>query len=122
MKRIQLAIDKMATVEETRMPDHVPYPHIVKEGSGPARLANTPRMKVSHLVIEYLNWGWSPEEMCHQHPFLAVSEAYAAMAYYFDHQAEIDAEIEADDNAARAAMHGASSSPLLQRLRSQRAR
>ena len=109
--------DAMATVEKTPAPDHVPYPHIFKDGSEPARLASMPRMKVSALVIEYLNWGWSPEEMCHQHPFLTLSEAYAVMGYYFDHQAEIDAEIEADDNAAQVAVAGATSSPLLLRLR-----
>ena len=112
----------MATVEKTPVPDHVPYPHIIKEEGGPARLASTPRMKVSALVIEYLNWGWSPEEMCRQHPFLTLSEAYAVMGYYFDHQAEIDAEIEADDKAAQAAVASAAPSPLLLRLRGLRAR
>jgi uncharacterized protein (DUF433 family) len=112
----------MATLEETRVPDHVPYPHIVKEEGRPARLASTPRMRVSHLVIEYLNWGWSPEEMCHQHPVLALSETYAAMAYYFDHQAEIDAEIEADDKASQNAMAKVAPSPVLERLRTLRAR
>jgi hypothetical protein len=112
----------MAIVEETPVPAHVPYPHIVKEIGEPARLASEPRMKVSHLVIEYLNWGWSPEEMCHQHPFLTIAEAYSAMAYYFDHHAEIDAEIEADDHSARIAMAEAASSPLLLRLRGLKAR
>ena len=112
----------MATVEEMHMPAGVPYPHIIKEDDDPARLASTPRMKVSQLVIEYLNWGWSPEEMCHQHPFLTLAEAYAAMGYYFDHQTEIDAEIESEDRAARNAMAEAASSPLLARLRGLRTR
>lgn len=68
-------------------------------------------------LCEYLNWGWSPEEMCHQPPFLTLPEAYAAMAYYFDHQAEIDDEILADDKAAQDAMAKAATSPLLLRLR-----
>ena len=72
--------------------------------------------------MEYLNWGWSPEEMCHQHPFLTLPEAYAVLAYYFDHQAEIDAEIEADDKAAQDAMAKAVPSPLLLRLRALKAR
>ena len=112
----------MTIVEETRACAPVPYPHIFTEQGKPARLASTLRMKVSHLVIEYLNWGWSPEEMCHQHPFLTLPEAYAAMAYYFDHQAEIDAEIEADDRAAQVAMAEVATSPLLLRLRALRTR
>jgi len=27
--------------------------------------------------------GWSVEEMCHQHPYLSLAEAHAAMAYSF---------------------------------------
>jgi hypothetical protein len=34
--------------------------------------------------------------MCHQHLDLSPAEAHAAMAYYFDHQDEIDLEIEAE--------------------------
>ena len=112
----------MATVDETRVRGDVPYPHILKEEGKPARLASTPRMRVSHLVLEYLNWGWSPEEMCRQHSFLTLPEAYSAMAYYFDHQAEVDAEIAADDKAAQEAIVSAASSPLLLRLRASRAR
>ena len=99
----------MATVDETSATVDLPYPHIVKEEGKPARLASTPRIKVSHLVTEHLNWGWSPEEMCRQHPVLKLSEAYAAMAYYFDHQEEIAAEIEADANAILAASSASSS-------------
>jgi len=112
----------MATVDETSATVDLPYPHIVKEEGKPARLASTPRIKVSHLVTEHLNWGWSPEEMCRQHPVLKLSEAYAAMAYYFDHQEEIAAEIEADDLAAEDAMHQGASSPLRLRLLAQRGR
>ncbi len=108
----------MAIGEETRVPAGVPCPHILKEEEKPARLASTPRIKVSHLVIEHSNWGRSPEEMCRQQPFLTLSEAYASMVYSFDHQAEIAA----DDKAARGAMAEAASSPLLQRLRGMRAR
>ena len=122
MTCLKLASDTMAIVEEACVPAPVPYPHVFKEEGKPARLASTPRMRVSHLVIEYLNWGWSPEEMRRQHPFLTLSEAYAAMAYYFDHQAEIDAEIEADDKAAQAAITEVASSPLLLRLRTLRVR
>jgi len=46
--------------------------------------------------MDYLAHGWSAEEMCRQHPFLTPAEAHAAMAYYFDHQDEIDQEIEAE--------------------------
>lgn len=70
------------------------YPHIDKRGDEPARLTRVPRILVSQIVADYLAHGWSPEEMCRQHPYLTLAEAHTAMAYYFDHQAEIDRDLE----------------------------
>lgn len=72
------------------------YPHIEKPANAPARLERLPRVRVAQIVMDHLAYGWSVEEICRQHPFLAPAEAYAAMGYYFDHQAEIDAEIRAE--------------------------
>src|SRR3989304_5358696 len=74
----------------------VSYPHIEKPASGPARLEKTPRVRVAQIVMDYLNYGWAVDEMCRQHPYLTPAEAHAAMGYYFDHRAEIDAEIETE--------------------------
>ena len=52
-----------------------------------------PRIRVAQIVMDYLAYGWSVEEICRQHPYLTPAEAHAAMGYYFDHQAEIDSEI-----------------------------
>lgn len=40
--------------------------------------------------------------MCRQHPYLTLAETHAAMGYYFDHQAEIDQEIQAEWQQAAA--------------------
>ncbi len=72
------------------------YPHIVKERDHPARLVSTPRVRVAQIVMDYLAHGWSVEEMCRHHEYLSKAEAHSAMAYYFDHQEEIDREIEAE--------------------------
>jgi uncharacterized protein (DUF433 family) len=71
----------------------VTYPHIEKSDGEPARLRRVPRIRVAQIVMDYLAYGWSPDEMCRQHPYLQPAEAYAAMAYYIDHQDEIDREI-----------------------------
>lgn len=52
-----------------------------------------PRIRVAQIVMDYIAYGWSVEEICRQHPYLNLSEAHAAMGYYFDHQEEIDQEI-----------------------------
>jgi len=74
----------------------VPYPHIIKPDQDVARLKRVPRVRVAMIVMDYLAHGWSPDEMCRQYPYLQPAEAYAAMAYYFDHRDEIDAEIAAE--------------------------
>lgn len=96
----------------------VSYPHVEKVPGSPARLSRTPRVRVAQIVIDYLAYGWSPDEMCRQHSYLAPAEAHAAMAYYFDNQQEIDAEIDAELMEFDAAMQTASDSPLRIRLRS----
>ncbi|NJK70007.1 MAG: DUF433 domain-containing protein [Microcoleus sp. SU_5_3] len=72
------------------------YPHIEKVTDRPARLQRIPRVRVAQIVMDYLAYGWSVEEMCRQHPYLKMSEAHAAMAYYFDFQSEIEQEIRAE--------------------------
>lgn len=71
----------------------IEYPHIEKVEGQPARLAVHPRVRVAQLVMDYLAHGWSAEEMCRQHDYLSLSEAHAALLYYWDHRDEIDEEI-----------------------------
>jgi hypothetical protein len=93
------------------------YPHIEKIANEPARLERIPRVRVAQIVIDYLAYGWSPDEMCRQHSYLTPAEAHAAMAYYFDHQSEIDAEIQSELDATDRAHDAAHNSPLRIRLR-----
>jgi uncharacterized protein (DUF433 family) len=72
------------------------YPHIEKVEGKPASLTRVPRVRVAQIAMDYLAYGWSADEMCRQHPYMRLAEAHAAMAYYFDHQSEIDAEIQAE--------------------------
>src|SRR5205085_11645599 len=53
--------------------------------------ANT---KVVEVVLDKMAYGWSPEEMHRQHPHLSMGQIHAALAYYYEHQAEVDADIE----------------------------
>lgn len=93
------------------------YPHIEKPADQPARLRRMPRIRVAQIVMDYLAHGWSVDEMCQQHPYLAPAEAHAAMAYYYDHQAEIEAEIEAERIEYEAITAAAGIPPVVARLR-----
>lgn len=94
------------------------YPHIVKEENQSARLEKHPRLRVSMIVSFYLSNGRSAEEICSSLPHLRLAEVYSAMAYYFDHQQEIDAEIQAELDECDAAMRSdAPRSPAHQKLK-----
>jgi uncharacterized protein (DUF433 family) len=90
--------------------------HVEKVDGQPARLARLPRIRVAQIVMDYLAHGWSPDEMCRHHPHLAPVEAHAAMTYYYDHQAEIDAEIHAELSGTRAARAAAQPTPFELRM------
>ena len=66
------------------------YPHIEKSEHQSAHLQRLPRIRIAQIVMDYIAYGWSVEEICRQHLYLTLSEAYAAMGYYFDHQEEIE--------------------------------
>jgi hypothetical protein len=83
-------------LEPATMAPATSYPHIEKPEHAPARLERLPRIRVAQIVMDYLAHGWSPDEMCRQYPHLNPAEAHAALAYDFDHQADIDREIEAE--------------------------
>lgn len=70
------------------------YPHIVKPETGPAHLERLPRIRVAQIAMDYLYQGWSADEICYQYPHLLPSEVHSALAYYFDHQPEIENEIQ----------------------------
>ena len=52
--------------------------------------ANT---KVREVVLDKLAYGWSAEEMHFQHPHLSMAQIHAALAYYYENQDQLDAEI-----------------------------
>src|SRR5262245_45502412 len=95
------------------------YPHIEKSYGEPARLQRLPRIRVAQIVIDYLNHGWSADEICIHYPHLLRAEVYSALAYYFDHQSEIDAEIEAEQQLIEQSRKSASPTPAELRLRAQ---
>src|SRR5262249_43540068 len=93
------------------------YPHIEKAGEEPARLKRMPRIRVSQIVIDYLKHGWSADEIVIHYPHLKLAEVHSAMAYYFDHQAEINAEIDAEQRLIEASRKNAQPTPVELRLR-----
>ncbi len=69
--------------------------HIAIDERGRPRVART-GFKVDHIVM-HMRKGNSPEEIREGFPELSMSEIHAALSYYYDHKAEIDASIEAGE-------------------------
>ncbi len=76
--------------------------------------ANT---KVVEVVLDKMAYGWSPEEMHRQHPHLSMAQIHAALAYYYEHQDEADADIERSLRYVEEMRAQQPDSPLRQRLR-----
>lgn len=60
---------------------------------GVAWLTGT-KVKVVEIVLDKLAYGWSPEEIHFQHSGLSLAQIHAALAYYYENQTKLDAEIE----------------------------
>lgn len=97
----------------------VPYPHLEKLEGRPAHLKRIPRVRVAQIVMDYLAHGWSADEIHRQYPHLRKAEVHSAMAYYFDHTDEIDAEIREEWATAEEEQKRAIRSPVIQRLLNQ---
>ena len=90
--------------------------HIEIDENGVAWIDNT-QVKVIEVVLDKLAHGSSPEEMHFQYPHLSLSQIYAALAYYHDHQTEIDAQIERGAREYERLKSQAGETPLQKRLK-----
>jgi uncharacterized protein (DUF433 family) len=76
-------------------------------------------MKIIELIASVKAYGWSPEELLQSYPHLTLSKIYSALAYYWDRQAEIDADIEQREQYAEQLEREAGESPFAAKLRAQ---
>lgn len=76
-------------------------------------------MKIIQLVSEHLAYGWSPEELKYQHPYLSLGKIYSALAYYWNHQEEIEQELERQSRAVEELRRASLHSPVRSKLEAQ---
>ena len=93
------------------------YEHIELNQAGVPTIAGT-TMKIAELVVEQMAYGWSPEELHFQHPYLTLGQIHSALAYYWDHREEIDRDIEQRLARVDQVRQSAAASSLVTRLRS----
>ena len=93
------------------------YEHVILDENSVPIIAGT-TMKVIELVLEKTAYGWSPEELHFQHPYLTLGQIYSALAYYWDHKEALDRDIEERLNLANQIQKETGRTPLEDRLES----
>ncbi len=95
------------------------YEHVVLNQVKVPIIAGT-TMKVIELVLAHLAYGWSPEELHFQFPPLTLGQIHSALAYYWDHQEELDKDIERRLESVEQIRRSLRESPLVARLKAKR--
>ncbi len=94
------------------------YEHIVLDEAGVPWIAGA-NTKVVELVEEVKAHGWSPEELAYQHAHLTLGQVHSALAYYWDHQEEIEADIHRGEALIEDIRREVGEHPLIRKLRAQ---
>ncbi|MBI4614954.1 MAG: DUF433 domain-containing protein [Planctomycetes bacterium] len=78
--------------------------HIVRTPGvlgGKARIADH-RVRVLDIVVWHERRGLSPDEVVSLFPPITLADVHAALAYYFDHREEIEAELRSESGVVEA--------------------
>lgn len=94
------------------------YKHIVLDERDNLVIVGT-TMKLVELITSMKAYGWEPEELHDNFPHLSMGKIYSALAYYWDHKAQIDSIIDQESQWAEQARQQAGESPFAQKLRAQ---
>src|SRR5438034_10881237 len=73
--------------------------------------------KVIEVALDQIAHGWSAEEIHFQHPHLSLGQIHAALGYYHDHKAQLDAEIHAGLKRIESLRAKSGESPIRKKLR-----
>lgn len=71
----------------------VTYPHIEVNSDGVATISGT-TTKVIEIVLDHQAHHWHAEDICRQYPYLSLAQVHAALTYYYDHEQEMEQEID----------------------------
>ena len=99
-------------------PTTTDYKYIQMNENGVPVIADT-TMKVTELITSTKAYGWNPDQLHANYPHLSMSQIHSALAYYWDHKADMDAEIEQIDQWAAHTQQQAGESPIARKLREQ---
>jgi uncharacterized protein (DUF433 family) len=94
----------------------VSYAHLDHTAEGVPIIAGT-RIKVRSIALDRIANGWDAEEIRRHHPDLTLGQIHSALAYYYDHQEEMDRDIAERRQRVEALRADADESPGHRKLR-----
>jgi uncharacterized protein (DUF433 family) len=65
------------------------YAHIEQRPDGKPWLIGT-QTKVIEVALDRLAYHWDADEIQRNHPHLTLGQIYSCLAYYYDHQVDMD--------------------------------
>lgn len=68
------------------------YPHLEQGESGEPGIAGA-NTRVLDIALDRLAYHWDANEIQRQRPHLTLGQIYSALAYYHDHESEMNARI-----------------------------
>lgn len=86
------------------------------DDSGTAWIDQT-NIKVIEVVLDKLAHGSSPEEIHFPYPHLSLAQVHAALSFYYDHQVDLDSQIERRMREVEMFQASQGDSPVRQKLR-----
>jgi len=92
------------------------YPHIEKRADGKVWLIGT-QTKVLEVALDRLAHHWDADEIQRQHPHLTLGQIHSCLAYYHDHEEEMDRAIEEQLRAVEHLRGGQGESVLRAKLK-----
>lgn len=95
------------------------YPHVELNAKGVACIDGM-RTRVIDIAIDRIAYKWDADEIQRQHPHLSLAQIYSALAYYYDHQEQLDKEIAERQRASDDFFARMGETPAIAKLRALR--
>jgi len=97
---------------------NAPITHMAIDENGVPHIAAS-RSRVIDIVLDIRAQGMTPEQIPQEYPRLSLAQVYAALSYYYDHKAELDADIDRRSKEAEQMRAQAGESAFVRRMRAE---
>src|SRR3954468_4369556 len=94
----------------------IAYPHIEIDANGEPVITGT-ATKVIIIAIDRLANHWDADEIQRQRPHLSLGQIHSALAYYYDHELEVNRRIAERSRREKEMLDGLGESRVAAKLR-----